>query len=97
MPNCRPPAWAALWAAKGHKVKFVAATNGDIGHFSQAGGPLAIRRTAEVQECARILGITTDVLDIHDGELEPNLATRQGLRPQDPGLAGRHRHRPPAV
>ena len=67
----------ALWAAQGHKVKFVAATNGDIGHFSQAGGPLAIRRTAEVKECARILGITTDVLDIHDGELEPTLATRR--------------------
>ena len=68
---------AALWAAQGHKVKFVAATNGDIGHFSQAGGPLAIRRTKEVQECARILGITTDVLDIHDGELVPDLATRK--------------------
>lgn len=68
---------AAMWAAQGHRVKFVSATNGDIGHFSQAGGPLAIRRTAEVKECARILGITTDVLDIHDGELEPNLATRK--------------------
>ncbi len=68
---------AAMWAAQGHKVKFVAATNGDIGHFSQAGGPLAIRRTKEVQECARILGITTDVLDIHDGELVPDLATRK--------------------
>src|SRR3990170_797108 len=51
---------AALWAANGHKVKFVAMTNGDIGHFSQAGGPLAQRRYKEVQECARILGITTD-------------------------------------
>src|SRR5918993_4617123 len=70
---------ASLWAAQGHKVKFVAATNGDIGHFSQAGGPLAIRRKAEVQECARILGITTDVLDIHDGELEPNLLTRKAF------------------
>lgn len=68
---------AALWAAQGHKVKFVAMTNGDIGHFSQAGGPLAQRRYAEVQECARILGITTDVLDIHDGELEPTLENRR--------------------
>jgi N-acetylglucosamine malate deacetylase 1 len=64
---------AALWAAKGHKVKFVAMTNGDVGHFSEAGGPLAQRRSKEVQECARILGITTDVLDIHDGELMPSL------------------------
>ena len=68
---------AALWAAQGHKVKFVAMTNGDVGHFAQAGGPLAQRRYKEVQECARILGITTDVLDIHDGELEPTLENRR--------------------
>jgi N-acetylglucosamine malate deacetylase 1 len=68
---------AALWASQGHKVKFVAMTNGDIGHFSQAGGPLAKRRYAEVQECARILGIETDVLDIHDGELMPTLENRR--------------------
>ena len=68
---------AALWAAQGHKVKFVAMTNGDVGHFQSAGGPLAKRRLAEVQECARLLGIETEVLDIHDGELEPNLETRK--------------------
>lgn len=68
---------AARWAAQGHKVKFVAMTNGDIGHFESAGGPLAKRRLAEVQECARLLGIETEVLDIHDGELEPNLETRK--------------------
>jgi LmbE family N-acetylglucosaminyl deacetylase len=68
---------AALWAAQGHKVKFVAMTNGDIGHFKMAGGPLAKRRLAEVKECARILGIETEVLDIHDGELEPTLENRK--------------------
>ncbi len=68
---------AALWAAQGHKVKFVAMTNGDIGHFKMAGGPLAKRRLAEVKECARILGIATEVLDIHDGELEPTLENRK--------------------
>jgi LmbE family N-acetylglucosaminyl deacetylase len=68
---------AALWAAAGHKVKFVAMTNGDVGHFEQAGGPLARRRIAEVKECAKILGIETDVLDIHDGELVPSLENRQ--------------------
>jgi LmbE family N-acetylglucosaminyl deacetylase len=52
-------------------------TNGDIGHFSMAGGPLAQRRTAEVQECARLLGIETEVLDIHDGELMPTLENRK--------------------
>jgi LmbE family N-acetylglucosaminyl deacetylase len=68
---------AAMWAARGHKVKFVAMTNGDIGHFSEAGGPLAARRLAEVQQCAKILGIETEVLDIHDGELEPSLENRK--------------------
>lgn len=68
---------AALWAAAGHKVKFVAMTNGDVGHFESAGGPLANRRKAEVGECAKILGIETQVLDIHDGELMPSLENRR--------------------
>ena len=70
---------AALWAAAGHKVKFVAMTNGDVGHFAQAGGPLARRRKAEVAECARILGIENEVLDIHDGELTPSLENRKAM------------------
>ena len=37
---------AAMWSAKGHKVKLVSVTNGDIGHWREAGGPLARRRTA---------------------------------------------------
>ena len=70
---------AAMWAAKGHKVKFVSVTNGDIGHWREAGGPLAKRRLAEVLETARILGIASEVLDIHDGELEPNLENRRKI------------------
>lgn len=68
---------AAMWAARGAKVKFVAMTNGDVGHFAQAGGPLAQRRKKEVAECARILGIENQVLDVHDGELTPSLANRK--------------------
>src|SRR5262245_20443828 len=68
---------AALWASRGYKVKFVAMTNGDVGHFEMAGGPLAKRRKAEVSECARIFGIETEVLDIHDGELMPSLENRK--------------------
>jgi LmbE family N-acetylglucosaminyl deacetylase len=68
---------AALWAAAGAKVKFVAMTNGDVGHFGTAGGPLARRRKAEVAECARILGIENHVVDIHDGELVPSLENRK--------------------
>src|SRR3982750_3300833 len=54
---------AALWAAKGHKVKFVSVTNGDIGHWRDAGGPLAKRSKAEVEEAAKLLGIEVEVLD----------------------------------
>jgi LmbE family N-acetylglucosaminyl deacetylase len=70
---------AAKWAAQGHHVKFVSVTNGDIGHWRMAGGPLARRRTAEVERAARILGIHTQVLDIHDGELEPTLPHRRTI------------------
>lgn len=70
---------AAKWAKLGHHVKFVSVTNGDIGHWRQAGGPLALRRTAEVQKCAKLLGITAQVLDIHDGELLPTLENRRTI------------------
>src|SRR5947209_2251287 len=70
---------ALLWAAQGHHVKFVSVTNGDIGHWRDAGGPLARRRKAEVEKAARVLGITTEVLDIHDGELLPTLENRRTI------------------
>jgi LmbE family N-acetylglucosaminyl deacetylase len=70
---------ASMWAAKGHKVKLVSVTNGDIGHWREAGGPLAKRRTDEVKRAAEILGITAEVLDLHDGELMPTLENRRIL------------------
>ncbi len=70
---------AVLWAAQGHHVKFVSVTNGDIGHAFEAGGPLARRRAAEVHKAAEILGITSEVLDIHDGELMPTLENRRAF------------------
>lgn len=68
---------AAKWSSLGHHVKFVSVTNGDIGHWKIAGGPLAQRRTAEVERCGEILGIENEVLDIHDGELLPTLENRK--------------------
>jgi len=70
---------AAMWAAQGHHVKFVSTTNGDIGHWKIAGGPLAQRRTEEVKKAAEILGIETQVLDNHDGELMPTLENRKTI------------------
>jgi N-acetylglucosamine malate deacetylase 1 len=69
----------AKWAALGHHVKFVSVTNGDVGHWKSAGGPLAKRRTEEVQACAKILGTRAEVLDIHDGELLPTLENRRWI------------------
>lgn len=70
---------AIKWAKLGHHVKLVSVTNGDIGHWNMAGGPLAIRRTKEVQEAARRMGTTVEVLDIHDGELMPTLENRRTI------------------
>jgi LmbE family N-acetylglucosaminyl deacetylase len=68
---------AAKWAKLGHEVKLVSVTNGDIGHWQSAGGPLASRRKAEVLAADKILGVATEVLDIHDGELLPTLENRR--------------------
>jgi LmbE family N-acetylglucosaminyl deacetylase len=70
---------AARWSKLGYKVKFVSVTNGDIGHYQMAGAILARRRTDEVKKCAQILGIETDVLDLHDGELLPTLENRRTI------------------
>lgn len=69
----------ALWAKQGHHVLLCSVTNGDIGHWQMAGGPLAQRRTAEVVACSKTLGTTAKVLDIHDGELEPTLENRKKI------------------
>lgn len=69
----------ALWAAQGCHVKLVSVTNGDVGHWCQAGGPLALRRLAEVRKCDGSLGATAEVLDNHDGELMPTLENRRTI------------------
>jgi LmbE family N-acetylglucosaminyl deacetylase len=64
----------------GHAVKFLSVTNGDAGHQSEGGGPLARRRHAETQESARRTGIAEyQVLDNHDGELTPNIEVRRQI------------------
>jgi len=70
---------AAMWAKLGHHVKLVSVTNGDIGHWRMAGGALAKRRTAESAEVAKRLGVVSEVLDIHDGELMPTLENRRTI------------------
>ena len=70
---------AAKWAAAGHRVRFVAVTNGDAGHQTQGGGALASRRRAEAREAGKRIGIDYVVLDNHDGELLPTLEVREQI------------------
>lgn len=67
---------AAIFAKMGYAVKFLSVTNGDAGHQTMKGVPLAKRRYAETQEVAKRLGIKYDVLDNHDGLLMPTLEVR---------------------
>ena len=69
---------AALYGRLGHRVKFVSLTNGDSGHHEIGGVELARRRYQEAQKVKVILGLVEyQVLDNHDGELEPSLANRR--------------------
>jgi N-acetylglucosamine malate deacetylase 1 len=85
----------ALCARAGHRVHFVAATNGDAGHYEMGGAPLARRRRAEAQAAGAVIGIDYTVLDNHDGELEPSLANRRTfvrlIRETKPDLILTHR------
>ncbi len=55
---------AIKWAKRGHHVKLCSVTNGDIGHWQMAGGPLAQRRATESAAAAKAFGVTSQVLDI---------------------------------
>ena len=86
---------AALYKQAGHNVKFISVTNGDAGHHEMGGGPLALRRGQEAKDAADIIGIEYDLLDIHDGELVPNLENRykiiRNIRLYKPDIIMTHR------
>jgi len=70
---------AAKLAALGHRVRFVAVTNGDAGHQTEGGGALAARRREEAREAGRRIGVDYVTLDNHDGELLPTLKPREDI------------------
>src|SRR5450759_3450454 len=75
--DIRASGTAALFAAGGHAVQFVAITNGDVVAHTLDGAALAQRRLGEAKESARRLGIEYEVLNNHDGELLPTLEVRK--------------------
>lgn len=62
---------------RGYKVKYVAATNGDMGHFKERDIVLAARRLLEARESADHLGVEYDTLNIGDGDV---WVTKDNLR-----------------
>jgi LmbE family N-acetylglucosaminyl deacetylase len=68
---------AALWCEAGHTVHIVSMTNGDAGHQTLSGPPLAKIRKRESARSAAVIGAKSVVMNHHDGELQPTLAVRK--------------------
>jgi LmbE family N-acetylglucosaminyl deacetylase len=66
-----------LWTSAGHVVHYVSATNGATGHYAIGGIELVRRRMAEAAAGAAVVGATSEVFDITNGELEPSLSNRR--------------------
>jgi N-acetylglucosamine malate deacetylase 1 len=86
---------AALWAARGHTVRFVSATNGCTGHHEIGGIELVRRRIAEAKAAADVIGIESQILPIPNGGLVASLEYRNMfirlIRGFDPDLVITHR------
>ncbi len=67
----------SLWCDAGFTVHIVSMTNGDAGHQTMKGKPLAARRKRESKRSAAVIGARSVVFDNHDGELQPTLAVRK--------------------
>ncbi len=76
------PEWYAggvvsMYVRQGHRVRMVSLTNGDAGHHTLYGPPLAERRRAEAAAAGAVLGAEYVVLDNHDAGLLPTLEVRE--------------------
>jgi LmbE family N-acetylglucosaminyl deacetylase len=63
----------------GHKVIYLSMTNGDAGHHSLSRDDLKRTRYEETRKVAEYLDVEYEVMDIHDGGLEPTLENRYKL------------------
>ncbi len=80
---------------RGHKVKYVAVTNGDAGHFKDRDIVLAARRLQEANSSADQLGVEYDTLNVPDGHVWVNeeqlRKVTQCIREYAPDLIITHR------
>ena len=79
MPSTKPAAAGRSgrsWGITSSSARSPTATSA-TGRWPAARWPQ--RRTAEVAACSKVLGTTSKVLDIHDGELEPTLENRKKI------------------
>lgn len=70
---------AALHLANGGEVKMLSLTDGCRGHHIMTCEQTRERRYAEIQEVAKRFGLSYDMWDVPDGELEATLENRKRL------------------
>jgi len=76
----------AKFVMQGHKVRLVSMTNGNAGHQTLGGGPLAQRRAKEAACAGKVIGAEYIVLDNDDGRLMPTLENRDQVIAQIRGF-----------
>ena len=67
----------ARYASSGHTVVMAHLLNGDKGHYEMDSRKLAEERKGEAEEAGRVIGAEVVSLDLPDGELFSDLATRR--------------------
>ena len=70
---------ALKYKRDGHRVRFLAMTDGSAGHHLLGRAETAARRLQETREVEKLTGIEYDVWDVPDGQLMPDLQTRERL------------------
>jgi LmbE family N-acetylglucosaminyl deacetylase len=86
---------AAIYCRLGHAVKMVSLTNGSAGHHEKPLEEVAAIRRREAATSAALIGATSHVWDLPDGELQPTLEVRwrviREIREFRPDLVLTHR------
>ncbi len=67
---------AALYVKKGHRVKFVSMTDGSKGHHVLSTEKLKEIRKKEVEAVKAVSGVSYEILENRDGELEATMENR---------------------